>query len=499
MAADDGSALSLPDLLRRRAERSPQSLALQAAGAEVTYAALDHLAARAAGSLRAAGVAPGDRVAVLLQDPLAFAVLWHALWRLGAAIVPLNTRLAGAELESELRDAAPRLFIAGGRHRPLAQALAERLALPVWLLPDGGQGPDPLAAGPAAAPCRAEPDAAAAIVYTSGTTGAAKGAILTRGNFFHAAVTSAMGLGALPDDRWLLCMPLFHVGGLSILVRSALFGGAVLAHSGFAVDAVRRGLEEDGATCISLVPVMLGRLLEAKVSPPAQLRFALLGGSAAPGDLIRRGLDAGWPLASTYGLTETASQAATLPPADAPGRVGSAGRPLFLTEIRIAVDGRDAAPGEPGEILVRGPTVSPGYLNGPPGGERRTPDGFLRTGDLGYLDDDGYLYVLDRRDDLIVSGGENIYPAEVEAALRQHPGVSDAAVFPRADAVWGQVPIAAVVPRSGSELAAEDLLAFLRGRLARYKVPQEIRFVADLPRNAAGKLVRRALREGDGR
>ncbi len=484
----------LPDFLGRRADRSPEALALRADGRDLSYRQLDALAAIAAGSLNAAGVRAGDRVAALMRGGLDFAVLLHAALRLGAAIVPLNTRLTAAELRGELADARPRLFVAGGAHGAVGALLAEELGLRGWQLPEAPDATHPLYRGPAAEPVAVSPDAVAAIVYTSGTTGPAKGAMLTRRNFFYAAVTSAMGLGALPGDRWLLCMPLFHVGGLSIMLRSALFGGAVLAQDGFEIEAVRRGLEEEGATCVSLVPVMLERLLQAGVKPPRSLRFALLGGAAAPRELLERALEAGWPVASTYGLTETASQAATLAPAEALEHAGSAGRPLFLTEIRIVRDGRIMPPGEHGEIQVRGPTVTPGYLDRPAEARDLFSEGYLRTGDVGYLDEGGYLYVLDRRDDLIVSGGENIYPAEVEAALRRHPDVRDAAVYPVADDAWGQVPAAAVVPRDGTSPSAEDLLRFLRGELAGYKLPREIRFVPELPRNAGGKLVRRALK-----
>jgi O-succinylbenzoic acid--CoA ligase len=483
----------LPDFLHRRAERSPEALALRAEGRNVTYRQLDELAAKAAGGLRAAGIGPGDRVAALMPGGLDFAVLLHAALRLGAALVPLNTRLTPTELRTQLRDARSRLLVVGAPQSETGQGLARELDLAHWLLPQARDGRHPFYATAPAQPTPVLADAVAAIVYTSGTTGPAKGAMLTRRNFFYAAVTSAMGLGALPEDRWLLCMPLFHVGGLSILLRSALFGGAVLAQDGFDVEAVRHGLHEEGATCISLVPVMLERLMRAGVSPPKSLRFLLLGGAAAPKDLLERALAAGWPLASTYGLTETASQTATLSPAEAKDHVGSAGRPLFLTEIRIEGQGRTLPAGEPGEILVRGPTVIPGYLDRPDETSEKFKDGFLRTGDIGYLDPEGYLYVLDRRKDLIVSGGENIYPAEVEAALRRHPGVQDAAVYAVPDQVWGQVPAAAVVA-AGTPPSPVDLEAFLRQELAGYKIPREIRFVSELPRNAGGKLVRAALR-----
>jgi O-succinylbenzoic acid--CoA ligase len=221
----------------------------------------------------------------------------------------------------------------------------------------------------------------------------------------------------------------------------------------------------------------------------------LLGGGPAPEPLLRRCADIGVPVVQTYGLTEAASQVATLAPEDALPKLGSAGKPLFGTELRI-VDGagQTCAPGDAGEIVVRGPTVSPGYLNRREESARALRDGWLHTGDIGYVDDEGYLYVLDRRDDLIVSGGENISPAEIEAVLQSHPAVAEAGVWGVVDVRWGQVPVAAVVLRDGLATTPDLLIEYCRGRLATYKVPSRIEFAEALPRNAAGKLLRSELR-----
>jgi o-succinylbenzoate---CoA ligase len=231
---------------------------------------------------------------------------------------------------------------------------------------------------------------------------------------------------------------------------------------------------------VSVVSAMLERMLDDRQGRryPPTLRCVLLGGGPAPLPLLERALALGAPVVQTYGLTETASQVVTLAPEDARRKVGSAGKPLLGTRLRITADR---------EICVLGPSVSPGYLHHAP------RDGWLQTGDLGYLDEEGYLYVLDRRDDLIVSGGENVYPAEVESALLSHPSVTQAGVFSLPDPDWGRVPAAAVVLAPGANVSAEDLRAFCRTRLAAYKVPREIVFRADLPRTASGKLLRRAL------
>ncbi len=477
-----------PDWLARRAERSADRLALRAGGKDLTYGELDGLAARAAGALARAGVRPGDRVAALGPGGSLFAVLLHATLRLGAAIVPVNTRLADQEMEFVLKDAQPRLLVVSDALRARGEPVPRALGLPSLAAESLKDGQP--------APSRAHQlTDLAAIIYTSGTTGRPKGAMLTRGNFYHGAMTSALGMGTLPDDRWLLCMPLFHVGGLSILLRAALYGIAVVAHDGFSEEAVRRSFAEDGVTIASLVPVMLRRLLDAGVAFPPRLRYILLGGGPAPRDLLERALAAGVPIAPTYGLTETASQAATMPPDETALRVGSAGRPLFLTELRIGSESASLPAGEAGEILVRGPTVSPGYWRRPEATQQALRGGFLHTGDVGYVDRDGYLYVLDRRDDLILSGGENVYPAEVEDALCRHPAVLDAGVFGLPDPAWGQAVCATVVLREGCAASAEELTAFLRERLAGYKLPRSITFRDALPRNAGGKLLRRQLRE----
>jgi O-succinylbenzoic acid--CoA ligase len=250
-------------------------------------------------------------------------------------------------------------------------------------------------------------------------------------------------------------------------------------------------------TIVSVVGAMLQRMLAARGDKPypPSLRCVLLGGGPAPPDLLEDCARRGAPVVQTYGLTEAASQVATLSPEDALRKLGSAGKPLLPTELRIEQEGVVVGAGQVGEIVIRGPTVTPGYVDRPEATAHAIRDGWFHTGDLGYLDEEGYLYVLDRRDDLIISGGENVYPVEVEAALRAHPAVEDAGVVGVPDERWGQVPVAFVKLHDAATLTEPDLTAFCYTRLARYKVPAHIRFVESLPRNAAGKLLRRALLE----
>lgn len=473
----------MQDWLAQRARALPGEEAVAARGASLTFAALEERVRGIAGALIAAGVTAGDRVALLGGNSLGFVEAVHAVPRAGAMLVPLNTRLTAAELAFQLRDASVRLLLTDPAMEPKAReaadaaGLGEVLAFPVA----------PVAGASLSDTHRAED--VHSIVYTSGTTGSPKGAMLTFGNFWASATASAFNLGVLPGDRWLACMPLFHVGGLSIVLRSAIYGTACVVHETFDEREVARALHDEGITTISVVPTMLLRLLDAdeRRSPPG-LRTVLVGGGPVPLGLLERAMAKGYPVIQTYGLTEAASQVATLAPGDAVAHSGSAGKPLLNTRLRI-----DAAELEPGEILVAGPTVTPGYFRRPDATSAAIRDGWLHTGDIGRLDADGFLYVIDRRDDLIVSAGENVYPAEVESALVAHPSVVAAAVVGIPDDRWGQVVGAALVVEG--TLDATELDAWLRGRLAGYKVPRRTMRVDELPLTANGKLQRRLVRE----
>ena len=415
---------------------------------------------------------PGSAVALRLPTGPAYVALIHAALRLGAIIVPLNNRLTPAELMPQLRLISPALLLSDA---PLPGATA----------PDSLPDAPPLM-GAAPAPL----DAPLAVVFTSGTSGGPKGVLLTRANFLYAAMSSAYRLGTLPEDRWLCVLPPYHVGGLSIFLRAALYGIAVDLHPRFDLDAVNAGLAD--ATLVSLVPTMLHRLLGVRDEWPRALRLILLGGAAAPPDLLMGCFARGLPVAPTYGMTEAASQVATMLPADAARKPGSVGRPLLFNAVAVVDQaGRAVAPGEYGEIVVRGPTVMDGYYRNAEATARALRNGALYTGDIGYLDAEGDLWVVQRRSDLIISGGENIYPAEVEAALRAHPAVAEACVVGVPHREWGQQVAAALVLRAS--VAPEVILDALRGSLAGYKLPRRVRVVDALPQTASGKIERRAV------
>jgi O-succinylbenzoic acid--CoA ligase len=491
----------MPDWLERQAAAAGPVPAIVAPGVRWTFADLDAAATRRAGQLCTLGVEPGDHIALLMGNSAEFAALVHAATKLDAVLVPLNIRLAPAELAWQLADSGARLLIHDSARTVLA--LAAGADLPG--LRCYGVGTELAEGTPALDAVRPtqidrhegiDLDRVQSIIYTSGTTGRPKGAMLTYGNHWWSAIGSALNLGTHTGDRWLACLPLFHVGGQAILLRSAIYGVPAIIHEQFDPAAVNRAIDEDGVTIISVVAAMLARMLDERGDRPypPTLRTVLLGGGPAPRPLLEACAARGVPVVQTYGLTEAASQVATLAPGDALRKLGSAGKPLLPTQLRVVGPDGDRAPGEVGEIIVRGPTVTPGYLGRPDATARALRGGWLYTGDLGYLDAEGYLYVVDRRDDLIISGGENVYPAEVEAVLLAHPAVAEAGVIGVADARWGQVVCAFVRLRPAHAPAADELMAFCRERLARYKVPATIRFVETLPRNAAGKLLRRALR-----
>lgn len=501
------SSILLPDWLGRCAANQPEHIAVRAGRIQWSFAELDRQASRLARQLARAGVGEGSRVALLAGNGPAFVAVVHALTRLGAILVPLNTRLTREELTWQARDVRAMLLVSDERHADMAAGIERdipglRCVAMYDGVADGEVSLDGLHAADVPLRNLIDLDMTQAIMYTSGTTGQPKGAIITYGMQWWNAIGSALNLGHHLDDCWLACLPLFHIGGLAILMRSVMYGISVIVHEGFDALSVNRAIEEEQVTIVSVVAVMLQRMLDALDAEgpqggyPAALRCVLLGGGPAPRALLEDCADRGIPVVQTYGLTEACSQAATLSPEDALRKPGSAGRPLLPVQLRIMNDDRQVPAGEPGEIYLRGATITPGYADRPAETARAFHGGWFATGDIGYLDDEGFLYVHDRRADLIISGGENVYPAEVEAVLASHPDVIEAGVCGQPDPQWGLVPVAFIHLRARSSASADDLLDYAGERLAKYKLPRAIYFVDHLPRNASGKLLRRELLPG---
>ena len=503
------------DWLYWRALATPGKTAVVFEGRSVSYAELDRMADGQAAGLAAQGIRPGDKVAARVENSLEAVALVHAVARIDAVFVPLNTRLTAAEIGRQLNLVEPALLVVddepvdkGGDNAgqwpvpaPDVQALLSEPLQTVSLAKLGGGeysiGVD--TGSERRVPRQQGEGQLQSIVFTSGSTGTPKGVQLSFANHFWSATASAFRLGVGTEDRWLSCLPLYHVSGMAVVFRSCLYGTAVVLQRRFQLEEFQRCLRENRVTQTSLVPTLLHRLLHSSPATewPQSLRTVLIGGAAASPELLLAALEERVPVAPTYGLTEAATQAATALPADVRRKPGTVGRSLLFTELRIAdPDGRPLPQGESGEILVRGPQVTTAYYRNPTATAAALQGGWLHTGDMGRVDSDGDLFVLQRRADLIVSGGENIYPVEVETVLREHPAVADVCVVGLPDAEWGQRCAAAVQLHAGKTVTRDALLDFSRGRLAGYKQPsaEHIRFVDALPETASGKIARRAVR-----
>lgn len=475
------------DWLAEQASVRGDALALSVSGINLSFHDLDAAVSRCCGWLVQCGIEEGNRLAILSPPSLDYVCVIYACVRLGLVLVPLNIRLSVDELSWQIlsSDVFCVLVAGGGK---LLSSRVKCVDLMAWRFFGGNDYTN--------THLLKNLDDPQSIIFTSGTSGRPKGAVITYGNQLWSAMASAYRVGVLPNDRWLCCLPLYHVGGMAVIMRSCLYGTAVILHDGFDIAAVQQAFDTQSITLISLVPTMLYRMIEAEVRFPPTLRLILLGGAAASPDLLEGCRALNLPVAPTYGLSEACSQVATMLPSDAYRKPGSVGKPLLFTHVRIAdASGASLPPGAYGEIVVSGPTVMAGYYNDPDASAKTMRGDELYTGDIGYLDDDGDLWVVQRRSDLIVSGGENVYPAEVERVLQEHPSVEAVCVVGVDHPEWGQQVAAAVVLRENAILSASELIAFSRQHLASYKQPREIRFVDALPQTASGKIHRRAVVE----
>ncbi|MFN3724992.1 MAG: class I adenylate-forming enzyme family protein [Allosphingosinicella sp.] len=489
----------LPDLLASRAALSGDAVAIEetATGKAITYADLDRRASRAAAALAARNVKAGDRVGILCRNRAAFFELLFGCARIGAVLVPFNWRMPAAELEALVVHAEPVLLCHDSECRDL---VAQLDAAPASLDLDGNY--ERLLSDSKPAETRTTWPAGDTwyLLYTSGTTGRPKGVIYTYAmalaNFIN--VGSATGLGAA--DRVPAFLPFFHTAGINLYALPTLFaGGRVLVMPGFDAAALLGLIEERRIDLVFGVPTIFHDLIEHPAfesAPLGQVRHWGCGGATLPDRLAERYRDAGIRLCNGMGMTETGPMALLMAPGDAWERIGSVGRPQLLCSARIVDEaGRDVPDGEVGEVLFAGPAVTPGYWRNEEATRAAlTADGWLKSGDLARRDADGLFWVAGRRKEMFVSGGENVYPAEVEKVLACHPAVLDAAVLPVPDTRWGETGEAYVqlAPGAGA-LPPEDLRAFCRARLAPYKVPKSFRFVDDFPRTSAGKIQKHLL------
>lgn len=474
--------------LRMQATTRPAHPALLFAGEAISFAELAGRASAIAMRLKRHRVRPRSVVATLVASRPELVALAHAIPGSGAIWAPLGIRASAAELTEMLDRCAARTLICDASTRATVAALRPRRPVTCIDIDDES----------ATTPQNLDPEQndtrpiggedTHTIVFTSGSSGRPKAVRLTWNNHLWSAIATAANLGLRADDRWLCCLPLNHVGGLSILLRSAVFGHTVELHSRFDPLAANEAIER-GTTIISVVANMLQRMLDARADRPypATLRAVLAGGGPLPRALLERCRAARVPILPTYGLTETASQVVTASPTAPP--IG-AGRPLPFVELQIAGKGKlPAPPGVAGEILVRGPMVGPG----PIGTRRRRPDDWLHTRDCGWIDEHGNLHVLGRMDETVISGGENIHPGEVERVLERHPAVLEAFAAGVDDSRWGQVIHAAVRVRAA--IGEDELLGHCRKHLAGFKIPRRVCIISEFPRTPAGKIARAAAAE----
>lgn len=483
----------VPNFLQKRAFLTPERPALSFLEKTYTFSEVYDRAYMIAGQLQAAGLSRGQFAGVLLRNHEDSVFILLALQLIDVKAVILNNRLTAEELIWQLDDSKSAFLLTESSFDGISQKAVNSLRGISAIHKEELFRKDP------AEPALIEEvslNEVCTVMYTSGTTGNPKGVLQTYGNHWWSAVGSALNLGLNENDSWLCAVPIFHISGYSILMRSIIYGMKMVLFESFHEKKAIKAISGDKVTIMSVVSTMLTRIADELKNEqlPDYFRCMLLGGGPAAKSLLEVCREKAIPVYQTYGMTETSSQIVTLAPEYSFSKLGSAGKPLFPSQLKIVnPNGELADPGEAGEILVKGPNVTKGYLNREEETAKKIKDGWLSTGDIGYVDQEGFLYVLDRRSDLIISGGENIYPAEVEGVLASHSQIWDAGVIGMKDKVWGEVPVAFI---AGEEsLDKKEVTEYCLEKLAKYKVPKKIIMINEIPRNASKKILRRKLRE----
>lgn len=495
------------DWISRWASYHPDKAAVSEyeTGRSLAYGDLDRLACRLSWHLlRGLGLRRGSRVAVLAENCLEYVVLFAAAQKTGIILTPLNYRLSTGELDYQIQHCQPELILAEDAWLPLlepAPAFGQvrhrmRLAELRTMLDPAEAHPDDRAFAAEDPPQETDP---VFILYTSGSTGYPKGVRYTHRMLLWNSLNTALRLDITGQDRTICVMPPFHTGGWNVLLTPFLHHGAYTClMRKFDAQTVLEGLEREQATLFMGVPTMLKMMAGAPGYESAKLdslRYFIVGGEAMPVPLIEQWHGKGIPIRQGYGMTEAGPNLTSLHQDDAIRKKGSIGKPNFYVDIRLADEsGQDAAPGEAGELLIRGPMVTPGYWNDPDATAHAIQDGWLRTGDLVRQDEEGFLYIVDRVKNMFISGGENVYPAEIERVLIRHEAICEVAVVPEPHPKWGETGRAYVALHPGQQLSEADILAYCEGRLARFKIPKSAVVLPELPKNGAGKIDRQALK-----
>ena len=491
------------DWITHHAGRRPGTLALHdlQTGRKLTYAELDRRTGQLAAALAARGIGKGDRVALLAPNGPEYFELQFACGRLGAIMLPLNWRLTVPELEYILGDSTPKLLIHDRSFAEQAVALSKNRLEIDPERPDSAYERALAAAGAPPTPVPLTHDDIGMVMYTSGTTGHPKGAIITHGMVFWNCVNLGVPALITPETVQLVVLPLFHTGGLNCYANPVLHAGGTLHlmrtfDPGQALDAIADPAL--GITHFFAVPAPYQFMMQHpkfQSTDLSRLQVAGVGGAPCALSILETWTGRGVRLAQGWGMTETSPAGTMLDPADAIRKLGSAGKAMMHTSIRIVDDeGNDVAPGSIGELLIKGPNITPGYWNKPEATESAFTDGWLHTGDAARQDEEGFIYIVDRWKDMYISGGENVYPAEVENVLFQLPQIADAAIIGVPNERWGEVGMAIIVRKADQPLVEADVIQHCLGRLAKFKVPQSVAFVDVLPRNATGKVLKRELR-----
>ncbi|ACL05180.1 AMP-dependent CoA ligase/synthetase [Desulfatibacillum aliphaticivorans] len=465
--------------------------------------------------LQKEGIRKGDRVAALMANSNVFLEILFACSKIGAIMVPLNFRLAPPELEFIINDCEPSLLFYSPEFTAVRDALQdkiptvrERICEMAGGAPNDGEYESLIAPMSTAEPTPESEvvmDDPQFIMYTSGTTGKPKGAVLSHGNTQWNAINAAVTYGSDNNDVVMCCAPLFHIGALNCSATPALYGGASLTIQRFFDPVgVLKMIQEDRVTVMFGIPVMylfMSQMPEFPNTDFSTVKYLLAGGSPCPRALIETYQKKGVLFAQGYGMTETAPAISALRKEEALKKIGSCGKPLLHTEVKVVdAQNNELAPHEMGEVVVRGPIVMLEYWKRPEATANTIVDGWMHTGDMGYFDEEGYLYLMDRKKDMYISGGENVYPAEVEDALMSNPKIADAGVIGVADEKWGEVGMAILVKTPGEDLSEDEVISWCREKLAGYKCPKKVAFVDELPRTMTGKILKKDLRAqyGDG-
>jgi len=500
--------------LAKRASITPglEGLVEVESGRRFTYRELDARANRLANALLARGVDKGDRVACLMMNGVEYVETFFALAKIGAVLVPLNWRLVADELAYILGNAGARLLLYGADFAELVETLHRRAAreteLTDWIELGGGEHRHPFADDyeslVAAAPSEPPPIRAGEhdllfIMYTSGTTGLPKGSMHTHGTFTWAVMSMGTTAELRFHDRYAVVLPLYHVGALLPVISNVYRGVTNVVLRQFEPGRMWEVIERERVSVSLLVPAMLNFMLqvpEGERRDYSSMRWILSGATPVPVTLIERYRVIGIEIHQAYGLTESGGPACIISPDDAMKRIGSTGKTFFHNDVRIVDEtGRDVPPGVPGELIVQAPHVMVGYWRNPEATAEAIRNGWLYTGDVAIADAEGFVTIHDRVKDMVISGGENVYPAEIENVILRHPAVAEVAVIGQASERWGESPFAVVVVKHGERLSEADVLGHCDGKLARYKRPKGVAFVDEIPRNPTGKALKRILRE----